>query len=305
MFRGASTNPVERTSAPVGNGALPEGPAAGQLYSFQTAPYWEFAPPATNRYGAFKVLGADDNHIAIGVLDGTWPTPPTVTEIRSAPIIRENRFKWNGRLATFRMNRDWWKPEEEVQELMLVGVCKLSDDERSHADAIARGGAGTSYTTLSYVNYVAEGEWRWSHDREQFVAEEQLDKAKKAAVRAAAEERYRTRLSKLTWEQLLSETPFDRWSPSPPFPPEDFTHAARNVIRDACIALQDLGPKPRRADVRTILKKTVQWFNEADEKAGGVIETEEREDICAVLEEMAHIARQKVLVDEIDAWREW
>ncbi len=36
-----------------------------------------------------------------------------------------------------------------------------------------------------------------------------------------------------------------------------------------------------------------------------VIETEEREDICAILEEMAHVARQKVLVDEIDECREW
>ena len=77
------------------------------------------------------------------------------------------------------------------------------------------------------------------------------------------------------------------------------------MIRSACDALEKLGPKPRRADVRAILRKTVIWFNEADAAAGGVIETEEREDICAVLEEMAHVARQKVLVEEIDEWREW
>ena len=81
--------------------------------------------------------------------------------------------------------------------------------------------------------------------------------------------------------------------------------AARATIRSACDSLEQLGPKPRRADVRAILKKTVIWFNEADEKAGGVIETEEREDICSVLEEMAHVARQKILSEEIDEWREW
>ena len=306
LLRGASANVEGRVSAlEDNNGPLPEGPAAGQVYSFRTAPYWEFAPPVTNRYGAFKVLGADDKHIAIGVLDGAWPTPPTATEIRSASITRERRFAWNGRPATFRMNRDGWKPEDDFQELMFAGVHKLSRDERSHADAIAHDGAGTCYATLSYVNKVAEGEWRWSHDREQFIAEEELHNAKEAAARAAAAERYSNRLSKLTWEQLLSETPFERWSPSPPFPPEDFTQAARNVIRDACISLQALGPKPRKAEVRAILKETVRWFNEADEKAGGVIETEEREDIYAVLEEMAHVARQKALVDEIDEWREW
>lgn len=44
---------------------------------------------------------------------------------------------------------------------------------------------------------------------------------------------------------------------------------------------------------------------EADEKAGGAIETEEREDICAVLEEMAFVARQAVLMEEVDMWRRW
>jgi len=203
------------------------------------------------------------------------------------------------------MNREWWKPYDDFQDLKFTGVYDLTGEERSRAEAIARGGVGTSYTTLSYVNYAAEGEWRWSQDRERFIVEGELDKAKKEAERAATEERYRTRLSGLTWEQLLSETPFERWSPSPPFPPEDFTQAARNVIRDACLSLQALGPKPRKAEVRAILKKTVRWFNEADQKAGWVIETEEREDIYAVLEEMAHVARQKALVDEIDEWREW
>lgn len=82
-------------------------------------------------------------------------------------------------------------------------------------------------------------------------------------------------------------------------------NAARAVIGSACDALKELGPRPRRPDARAVLKKTVIWFNEADEKAGGVIETEEREDICTVLEEMAYVARQKALVEEIDEWREW
>jgi hypothetical protein len=57
--------------------------------------------------------------------------------------------------------------------------------------------------------------------------------------------------------------------------------------------------------VRAILRKCVEWFNEADKIAGGVIETEEREDICAILEEMAFVARQKSLVEEVDSWRDW
>ncbi len=132
-----------------------------------------------------------------------------------------------------------------------------------------------------------------------------LNSALQAARRAAQEERHKNRLRGLTWEQLLRETPFERWSPSPPFPPEEFTREARNVVHDTCRALRALGSKPRKPDVRRLLREFVEWFNKADEQTGGVIEAEEREDICAVFEEMAYVARQKSLVDEIDDWRTW
>jgi len=66
-----------------------------------------------------------------------------------------------------------------------------------------------------------------------------------------------------------------------------------------------LGLKPRRPQVRAILKSCVEWFNAKDLEFGNVIETEEREDICAVLEELAFVARQGALVSEIDDWRDW
>ena len=80
---------------------------------------------------------------------------------------------------------------------------------------------------------------------------------------------------------------------------------ARVVIHNTCRALCALGSKPRKPDVRRLLRDCVKWFNEADEEAGGVIETEEREDICMVLEEMVYLARQKSLSDEVNEWRSW
>jgi hypothetical protein len=77
------------------------------------------------------------------------------------------------------------------------------------------------------------------------------------------------------------------------------------VIHQTCRALRALGTKPPKSDVRRLLKECVEWFNKADEQANGVIETEEREDICAVLEEIAYVARQKSLVNEIEDWRTW
>jgi hypothetical protein len=88
-------------------------------------------------------------------------------------------------------------------------------------------------------------------------------------------------------------------------PTPDFVRLARARIREAVLALQALGPKPKRPEVRAVLKACVEWFNEKDREFGNVIETEEREDICAVLAELAFVARQRSLVEEIDNWRDW
>lgn len=283
----------------------PECLIAGQVYSFRTSPYSEFAPPSTGRFAAFKLLGVSEKHIAVAVLDGIWASAPALKDVGGKTILHEHRFAHTGRPAVFGVQREWWKPETDLTDFKFVGMQRVSPSEQSFVDAIARHAVGSRFASIHHVNYSAEGEWRWEHERDSFVEEIALRDAKNGAERAAKEERYRTRLSKLTWEQLLSETQFERWSPSPPYPPQDFTDAARDVIREACVALLRLGPKPRKAEVRAILKKTVLWFNEADERAGGVIETEEREDICAALEEMAYVARHKSLVDEIDEWRDW
>lgn len=280
-------------------------PIPGQIWSFRTRPYTEFSPSPTGRFAAFKIIGVSDNYVVIAVLDGVWPDPPTPSEVKTARVLNEHRFAHTGRPAAFGVLREWWKPTSELDDFGFVVLQQVTKQERSYFDAVDGHAVGSRTARLLFANYAAEGEWRWANDRENIVKETEAKDAKNAAKLALEQERYRTRLSKLTFDQLLTETHFKRWESSPPFPPEEFTRAAREVIRQACIELRDLGVRPRRADVRAILKRTVDWFNKEDEKAGGVIETEEREDIYTILEEMAHAARQKALVDEIDEWRDW
>lgn len=286
-------------SPPVDDGC----PRNGNIYAFRTHPLSEFAALETNRYAAFKVLGVNEKRIAIGVIEGIWSSPPALSAVGST-ILNEHRFAHTGQIASFGVSLDWWKPAD-LTDMMLLGNRKLSLNEKTLGDRIIGFNVGCRYSTLNAANHAAEGEWRWEHDREALLVESEKVEAKAAADRAAKEERYRTRLKHLTWEKLLSETPFDRWSPSPPFPSHEFTEAARETIRQACRDLRELGPKPPRAKARAILKSCVEWFNKADEAAGGVIETEEREDILAVLEEMAHVVKQKSLIEEIDEWKEW
>lgn len=279
-------------------------PFPGDIYSFRTSPLSEFAAPETDRFGVFKIIGGNELRLAIAVLEGIWDHPPQLHEASQASLLRQHRFAHTGRVAAFGVQTAWWRPSD-LKSVTLLGEAPPSPEEQRIGGAIIAFAVGTSHSTLNAVDHAAEGEWRWMNDREALVAEFEKQEEKATATRAAQEERYRTRLRKLTWDQLLAETPFERWATSPPFPPADFTHAARRAIHDTCRILSALGPKPRKAEVRSILKACVEWFNNADADAGGVIETEEREDICAVLEELVFVAHQKALVEEIDAWREW
>jgi hypothetical protein len=279
-------------------------PVSGSVFSFRTAPLSEFARQSTDRFAALKVLDANESYVVVAVLDSVWRTAPSLSDVRPSHILREHRFFHTGRLAVFGINAEWWTALD-LQEMTPLGVMAVTADELQLASNIFSHAPGSTFSTLQAANHAAEGEWRWTNDREVLVEEHQKVQAQQVAKRAAQEERYRNRLSRLTWEQMLDETPFERWTSSPPFPPADFTTEAREVVRNACRALRSLGGKPRKADARKILRDCVEWFNAADERAGGVIETEEREDICAVLEEMAHVAKQKTLVNEIDNWRTW
>lgn len=286
-------------------GDAAKSPAPGEIYAFRTEPFSSFAAPVTGRYAAFKILGVEEELVAVVALDGVWPAPPTFAEVRSAPMLREHRFSFDGCLALFAVHDQRWQPQDVLDDVALIGRQPLTAAEREQADAVRNRALGVSYATLHAVSYAAEGEWRWAHDRAALIAENEAQREQEAAERARREERYTTRLSKLTLDQLLSETPFENWTPSPPFPPAAFTQVVRAALHDACRELAALGPKPRKPAVRAVLRKTVNWLNRADADAGHVIETEEREDICMALEEIAFAAGQPSLAGEIDEWREW
>ncbi len=291
-----------------GESTAPDGdaPQPGNVYAFETRPLTEFAAPITNRYAAIKFLDVSDTRIVIGVLDGIWNSEPTLEEARGCRLLRrrQQEKQWPGRLEVFGTNQAWW-PTDQLKNVQFLGKLPIRRDEGELARRVMAHEPGSVFTAPAGANWAAEGEWRWANDREALVAEGEKARQKAEESRRVAEHRYRERLSKLTYEMLLAETPLARWTGSSPYPPEDFTTEARSRLHEAARALQNLGPKPRKAWVRKILKDTVQWFNEADEHAENVIETEEREDICAALEELAFVARQRSLVDEIDEWREW
>lgn len=299
MFAKWMRSAGEASAGPARPVAADDPPIAGDVYAFRTSPCTRFSPPVAGRHAAFRLLAVDDRLIRAAVLDGIWPAPPSFAEASRAAILQPRRFPHlAGKPALIGIALQAWRPGD-LDGLVLLGNRPVSPREQGLAATLS------IYATLRAIDSHAEGEWRWRHDRAAFDEEIARSRAAAEAERAARIARRETRLKGLTWDRLLAETPFERWTPSPPFPPPAFTQAARATIHDACRALRDLGRKPRKADVRRILKGCVLWFNAEDARAGDVIETEEREDICALLEEMAFVARQEALVEEIDGWRDW
>lgn len=277
----------------------------GEIYSFKTKPFSEYAPSDTDRYAAIKVIGKNSSLVAVAVLDGIWSSKPGTEDVSGAGILREHRFLHNGSAACFGVQNFQWTPSQILSEFDLVCKLPLSKEERHEADQIIGFKVGCSFASLNHANLGAEGEWRWANDREKFEREYEAKQLSQDTERKAAEERYRTRLKTLTWEKFLNEPLLKNWSTSPPFPSAELTAQVRDKIIEASKALQELGEKPRKAEVRQILRETVLWLNEFDRQANGVIETDEREDLCLLLEEMAYLSKQKSLIDEIDGWREW
>src|SRR5207244_3786125 len=141
-----------------------------------------------------------------------------------------------GRHAALGTNRDWW-PSTQLRNVQFLGRTRVNTDELEMARLVLAGAPGTYFTAPAGANYAAEGEWRWAHDRESYVAETEEQREKAEQARAAQELRYRERLSKLTYDQLLAETPLARWTGASPYPPDDFTSATRSKLHEAARAL--------------------------------------------------------------------
>ena len=274
----------------------------GSVFGFATTPLFPSSPP-TGRYGALVVLGHNADLVVIGVLDGVWTSLPTLAEVTGRKLMRHSRFESGKKPVAFGFDRKW---TVELQQLTLLGLLPLDDEQQRIANRyLGDNFIGRVYSLPETADSEVEGEWRWVNDREAYLAESAAEQERREREYAAAQERYETRLKDLTWEHLLAETPFERWNESPPFPSAEFRDAAAERVRETYRELQALGPKPRKADVRKAVKSLLQWIKDADAAAGLVLETEERDDIYLLLEEITHVARQPSLLPEMEPWHTW
>ncbi len=276
----------------------------GDVYSFRTTPFNEFSEADTGRYAALKILNLvpEQKLFNITLFDGIWPRPPTLDEIRSCSVLNAESF--NGPVV-MGVPVQW---SCDLQEFTLVTNEPLTADQQGLVDELSSDPLGLGWRSMgtwTTFDNSAEYAWRQRHDAERFAQDLERGRAAEEAKRLAVKKRYEMRLKTLTWDILLAETPFKRWVKSPPFPPATFTAAAREKAHETCRALQVLGPRPAKRDVRAVLQELIAWFNIEDERAGYVLETEEREDIWIFFEEAAFVARHPKVAEEVYQFRTW
>jgi hypothetical protein len=184
-------------------------------------------------------------------------------------------------------------------DVRWLGNAPLSTAERDWFGSLAS--YEKPYGIWRFIGRMPEIEWRWQHDSEQLADEGLRAGFERDAAHMAAAYYYHGRLKSLTWNKLLSEVHFADWPSRSRALAEGGRGAVDQTIRD----IVALGPKPKKAAVRDALKACVEWFNAEDEKLGGVIETEEREDILQLLADICYVARQSPLNGELDEWRTW
>lgn len=291
---------------------------AGEIYSFKTSPYYKYGTQDTKRYACLKILAPEnttvqpyDSLVDYVVLESVFSAPPKLDEVRGLGALIQKRFMFGQLTAFQRMSKnppknfatcsarsDW---EPDLLEFVLVGFLPLTDEEKE------LGKKNTSYSAWNFASVNAEGEWRWQHDKEKLLTEHALHKQEIERRKQVEKERFENRLSKLTWDKLLAEDWFERWKESPPFPPQPFKDELRQRIHLSISELQSLGEKYPRAKVRRILNSLVNDITALDKKFDFVIETEEREDIYNVFDDITFLTKQRVLMEEIPDWHhlEW
>lgn len=72
--------------------------------------------------------------------------------------------------------------------------------------------------------------------------------------------------------------------------------------------VQSLDKTPKPLDQKLVsqeLKKCVTRLNEIDSQGKNFIETEEREDLCEILEEVLGAAKFPYLMGKVEDWKNW
>ena len=221
------------------------------------------------------------------VMDGFWAARPTAEDVRRAQPARSERQLPPG-------YDDVWKGwfDGRVPDDFMV-VARRAPSAK--AKAYIENARGTMiFGTAAAVRDEMHRRWRWKHDRAAIEAE-------LAAAHARREQAAADRRAAMTLPGMLRERIFASWSDR--WPPR-VVREARRIFRDATkelIALERGGTSRARAKV---LRRITTELNALDDRTG-CIESVERDEIVARVEELARLVGLTNANEKLTGHRDW
>ena len=158
-----------------------------------------------------------------------------------------------------------------------------------------------SSSAWEYHVHQVYAQWRWDHEREAVLQEDEEKQQKKQVAQVEGARNYQKYLAGLTLEGLRNKRRFVGWQG---FVRKKALDACRKDFRETIDALIALGPEPKVIPRIRILKRCITELNRLDEEYG-FIATIEREDLCEEFEEIVYACGFHELQDLADRWRDW
>lgn len=260
----------------------------------------DFPPPGTvfaastrdGRFAVGRVLQRTFHGGAQGALIAASPwlgkELPSLNLKKIQEILHLNHHKWKNKQEVF------WVHDPMPSGFIILGQSDLSPRDLSISSDILSGWQSVPIQALL--------QWRWDHDREALLLDEERhatalaeSQRQRAAVRA---EFMRT----LTLDFLANRNWFDSWQDQDTGSSMPL-HECRSLIAKLISELR-AAPKLTLGFVKKLLKKTVNELNRLNAEHH-FIATIQREDIYEALEQILCAAKFPQAVNQIDQWRDW
>ena len=248
-------------------------------------------PLADGRIGVCRVLQRTMQEIPCAlVAASTWiaDTAPALKNSAVRKILVLTHHNWANRPEML------WVSEPPPKEFQKLGQIEVSREDMG-----AKCGFYGAWTSLAIQPLL---QWRWDNEREKVLEEDAAEKALEASKHAEASRVRAEYLAKLSLADLIGKDLFPKWDE---YPPEAAKEGCQRIIQSFIHNLNTSSKSLTRDFVCEELKSCVQELNRFDSKQKHFIETEEREDLHEVLEQVLHAAKFPDLAESIEEWRDW
>jgi hypothetical protein len=247
------------------------------------------APLQDGRLSVCRVLQVAPTHDSVLVAASPWigTQPPNLADPHLRKLLRPTHHSHDGSPCLL------WVSQPVPAIFTRLGVIPPTAREVGLTCA--------AFSGWEYFPVQVFLQWRWDHERDKVLAE---DEAKRRAEEAAREEQRRgyKPLPPQTLEEMRAQTPFPHWAG---YVAPTALRGARRIIRETIDALIRLGPEAPAPALLDEINKCVERFNLLNDDEDLFIETMEREDIGEVLDGLAAVLGLDDYGEHLMGGREW